>query len=292
MTHSLKLAGLASLFLFLGSCSSDDSTPAPPQGDNNQYFISKIDYVVYDTTTISNGSSTTTESSPVFDRTVHFFYDKTYQLDSITRDSKYFSNGIFVANFHHVYTHKLDALNRLERLDIESKQQAGKTTYTFTYEQDLLMRFSILRGSEIALTYNSKKQFTQGKVLLATDQPNSIEPHTIQYAYGHNNQLTQLLYQKDRANFTYDESKNPFGHLPYDFTTLLFDPLTYIPLTYSFENNITMMRFTGSSLANYSIEYSYNKGNYPEKATVYKGAKTKANRYMVINYNYHIVPKN
>lgn len=288
MTHSIKLVGLASLFLFLGSCSSDDSTaPKPDHPDGlDQYLLTSLDYTFYNVESDASGNHTS--QTPRSQVHYTFNYKDFHRLDSITRDTHTFDNqGAVTTAVQHALAFELNEKFKLTTLNILLHGNVQQS-YRFSYDKDLLQHFQIVNQGKPwlrhDLIYNTNKLFTQASVSILEQEERKLD---VQYNYNQNNELLQVSTENYAATFTYGTGKNPFYFLPFDLTTLLFEDLLYVPITYQFPHPLASYKVSDDTTL--TFEYSYNKGNYPEKATVYKGAKTKANRYMVIEYNYHIL---
>lgn len=65
----------------------------------------------------------------------------------------------------------------------------------------------------------------------------------------------------------YDSKNNPFKDLPFDLTSIVFEGVNFIPLTYTFPNNIK--EYKTPYLDTYQLEYKYDENNNPIKASVY-----------------------
>lgn len=288
MNKIVKSTLFASFLLTMIGCSSDDSnTPQPDHPDGpDQYLLTSLDYTFYNVESDASGNHTS--QSPGSQVHYTFSYKDSHQLDSITRDTYTFDDhGAIITAVQHALAFDLTEKYRLNTLNILLHGNVQQS-YHFSYDQDLVQHFQIVDLGkpwlQHDLIYNTSKLFTQGSVSILEQEERKLD---VQYNYNQNNELIQVSTENYAATFTYGTGKNPFYFLPFDLTTLIFENLSYIPITYQFPHPLASYKVSDDTT--FTFEYSYNKGNYPEKATVYKGSKTKANRYMVIEYNYHIL---
>ena len=278
MTHSLKLAGLASLFLFLGSCSSDDSNKPATE---KKHFISTVAVTKY--------RQYMSEPEPITQPYIHSLYSINYtenqQLSAIdTKTTQYNSLGEVDQVYQGSIHHQLNSSNQLLSLDFITN---AKTTqaYTYTYNQDLLASYALntLSSSyEVKYTYNTKKQF-----ITAIESDLKTEYNAeFAYEYNTNNQLVGIQdYDTDNATtITYTDVINPFYALPFDLTTLIYADLGLVPFNYMFSTTIASIKGRFQHIA---IKYEYNEANLPTSATatVQKG-NSPAYPYMKIDYTY------
>ncbi|WP_158963275.1 hypothetical protein [Myroides fluvii] len=282
MNYSIKLTALASFFLFLGSCNSDDSTTQPE--NNTKYLVSKVHSTSYEATKIVNGNGTHIERTPTDYAEFHLTYDKNDQLESLVQDSRAMKNEEVVASFHHIFDLKLNQSNQLDSLHILLNGRKIQSYY-FKYENNVVHEFSTFGILKIALNYNNQNQFTTGIADFIKPVANS-KPYTVNYKYNSNKQLVGYNYMDYKLELTYSGGKNPFSHLPVDLTFFTFGEFGYIPLTYQFPNTVAGYKITSDTSTTYSIKYNFNSGNYPIDATVYKGSITPENIVQVITYTY------
>ncbi|MDM1044899.1 hypothetical protein HX004_07465 [Myroides sp. 1354] len=282
MNYLIKLTTLASFFLFLGSCNSDDATTQPE--NNTKYLITKVHSTSYETIKMVNGNGTHIERTPTTYVEFHLTYDKNDQLESLAQDSRTMKNEEVVASFHHIFDVKLNQSNQLDSLHILLNDKKIQSDY-FKYENNLVEEFSTFGILKIALKYNNQNQFTTGIADFIRPTGNS-QPYTVNYKYNTNKQLVGYNYMDYKLELTYNTGKNPFSHLPLDLTSFIFGEFGYIPLTYKFPNTVADYKITSDASTTYSITYNFNSGNYPTEATVYKGSITPENIVQVITYSY------
>jgi len=283
MNNSIKLTGLASLLLLLGSCKSDDDVANPES--KKQYLISQIHSTNYESTKIVNGNNVHTENTPTSFIDYSLSYDNKDQLASLTSYSSVIADGESTVSFNHVYDFKFNLSNQLDSLNVLLDNRKIQSDY-FKYEGNLIQEFSILGNLKITLDYNKQNQFTTGVANFINPVTNG-KPYTIKYNYNTSNQLVNYSYADFKINLTYATGKNPFDHLPFDLTTMTVGEFIYIPLTYRFSNPVDHYTVSnGTSTTTYTIQYSYNSANFPTKATVYKGAITPDKIVRVIEYTY------
>lgn len=303
MTHSLKLAGLASLLLFLGSCSSDDTlqTPVPPIEElieepkqpsaTQQYFISTMDVTSYTQHHIADKDYSIKNYNDVY--TFHYAANNTpTSIDKTTTNYNALQEPTAVWEYY--YTFEFNTAQQLTQFSLKSKETSNAIkVFTNHYEEGLLKNYIInlfIQAPDyLTLKYNDQKQFTSFDHSLFSFENKDV----FKFFYNQKGQLIkhENLFDNRVDNFTYDNKRTPFYNFPIHFNAVLFYEFYYIPITYIFLNNIT--KANGSKITsptnNKSLifEYTYNEANLPSEVTVYYQYNyTTTIRHMKIKYTY------
>ncbi|MGG5506786.1 MULTISPECIES: hypothetical protein [unclassified Myroides] len=284
MFKTLQLVGLASLLL-LGSCSSDD-TQSTSTTTSKHYLLKQVNSIYYNVESDATGNHTSSKETKQV--SYNFYYKNATQLDSIRRDTHVLQTGVPTIAIPHPITYKCNENNDLTSYEVQHRG-AAITNHTFTYDNRLVQNYTIsdidLGFYEHQLKYNSNQQFVKSH---STNTTNGVE-FEVNYSYNAKGELIKLTDTYNyTVNFTYDRGKNPFYSLPFDLTTLIFNDLYFIPITYAFPHTIKSYKI--GSEPTFTFEYTYNEDHFPITTTIYKGAKTKRNLHMRLYYDYHIVP--
>ncbi|MGG5578068.1 hypothetical protein ACPDHL_12105 [Myroides sp. C15-4] len=278
MTHSIKLAGLASLLLLLGSCSSDDSNKPTTE---KKHFISTVAVTKY-----KQYMSDSEVSTQPFSHSLYSFnYKENQQLSTIdTKTTAYTPLGEVDQVYQGNIRYQLNTANQLLSLDFTHNSKTTQA-FTYTYNQDLLASYTLetLDSSyQIQYTYNTKKQF-----ITAVDMNQSPEfQDKFGYEYNTANQLIEIKdYNMDNATaITYTAIPNPFYTLPFDLTTLIYVDLDLVPFNYMFSTTIASIK---GRFQHVVIEYEYNEANLPISATAtVQRSDSTVFPYMKIEYTY------
>lgn len=265
MNKVIQTIALASFFLTLVGCSSDD-TSKDPEGPTfvNKQLIShvKSTYYWYDEEYNEDG---TTQHISGLDYVIDFdfSYDDHLDLSALTYKVTYYQDNEIRKVTDGVFNFKLNQARQLETLDITGDIMF-RNTYTYTYADGLVSKVESNDGnqkSEQTFTYNATKQMIQSEIP-------SI-PWTFNYTYNTQNQLIKIQNNRTELpeQIEYDTKNNPFKDLPFDLTSVLFEGVNYIPLTYTFPNNIK--GYKTPYLDTYQLEYKYDENNNPIKASIY-----------------------
>ena len=279
--HILTFACLA---LFVGSCSSDDTT-TPPQKPKptyeKQYFITEIKTITYvnEVNTKPNGSSDVTSTLGQSDQ-FKLTYTNDYKLQALSDFVTLYTEDQIEQTYTVDYNFTLDENNRLKTMESRSANTLINQM-NFSYKNHLLQSYTTKEEGqrlELIFTYNEADQFIQSLV----------RPYGVQFdfAYNKKNQLISMAALGLKIEFGYSEGKNPFVHLPFDMTTLLFEELDLIPLTYHFANPLNTLISPDNE--NFEIEYTLNEDHYPVKATMYEIIADKKVVYRELQYTYTI----
>ncbi|MBB1151373.1 hypothetical protein H4K35_14900 [Myroides sp. NP-2] len=254
MKKLVTSALITSVVLLFASCSSDDSSTNPSPPATSMYSISKIHHVDF-----YNPADTNTEE-PVI-RSVNLF-DFNYKEDSsfnfIIYTIKNYEGNENTSSESFKMEHKLNQEGKLNyfaigndtRLIAENAYLYNKGILTSAYYKLPRQNFSF----ESIFTYNAKEQLiksdAQGLFLLAD------------FSYDKANKINNIKLNGENLKVAHDNKQNPFGQLPYDLTLDLLRYKSILPYSYHFPNNIT-------KLGNFTIEYTYNEGDLPTKASIY-----------------------
>ncbi|MGG5578066.1 hypothetical protein ACPDHL_12095 [Myroides sp. C15-4] len=265
MNKVIKTIALASFFLTIVGCSSDDTskTPEGPTFENKQ-LISHVKSTYYWNDEEYKEDGTTQHISGtdyVID--FNFSYDDHLALSALTYKVIYYQDNEIRKVTDGVFNFKLNQAGQLETLDITGDIMF-RNTYTYTYTDGLVSKIESNDGSqksEQTFTYNAAKQMIQSEIP-------SI-PWTFNYTYNNQNQLIKIQNNRTELpeQIEYDAKSNPFKDLPFDLTSVLFEGVNYIPLTYMFPNNI--QGYKTPYLDTYQLEYKYDENNNPIKASIY-----------------------
>ncbi|WP_410881371.1 hypothetical protein [Myroides sp. DW712] len=261
MNKAIKTIVLASFFLTLVGCSSDD-TSKEPEGPAfvNKQLIShvKSTYYWYD-----EDGNTQHMSGKDYEIDFNFSYDDHLALSALTYKVTHYKEDEVLEVTDGVFNFKLNQARQLETLDITGDIMF-RNTYTYIYTDGLVRKVESTDGSqksEQTFTYNTAKQMIKSEIP-------SI-PWTFNYTYNNKNQIIKV--QSNRAELPeqieYDTKNNPFKDLPFDMTTILFEGMDYMPLTYTFPNNIK--EYKTPYLDTYLLEYKYDENNNPIKTSIY-----------------------
>lgn len=280
MKKIVQTLALASFFLFLHSCTSDDNVKEPEQPTfETKYYVSHIESTGFIKDYLHNDDGTyKIISVPEQGLTFDFTYTEDYKLTALNNAILVYKLGKVSETYPTIFDFKLDETNRLTSFDI-LLNNIPINTFAYTYTEDLLTSITIQEvGEKLEQTfsYNDRKQFISSLIT-----PENI---AFNYVYNEKNQMTKMTTGNLAIEIGHDDKKNPFSHLPFDMTTLIFDELEYIPFTYRFPNNINSL--VSPNQEQYTVEYTYNKDNYPTKALVYEVLKNEKILYKEIHYTY------
>ena len=276
ITRSLTLFTISLLLL---SCSSDDTTIAPPT-----YIIERTPYLSEIQESFYNEPDEQNPESPqtkLLDVSFKLEYDADFKL------TKYYYEDLFYQNDEGKRTQSLvmhpifDKSGKLQSLETTADSDVV-TAYTYVYDQDLLQSVHhnlIAQGGEFTskYKYNDKKQLIENNSLSAG--------LLVDYKYNDENQINRMKLNGQWMDITYDDKKTPFYNLPIDLTTDLISFNYILPYTYKFQNNITSLMIGGDKGA---IDYTYNEFDLPIKAVFYEGTKEDNITVCEITYSYII----
>ncbi len=247
---------IASIVLLFASCSSDDSspTPPPPPTVTSTYSISKIHQVDFFDPAVTTSEEPLIQIANTFD----FNYKEDASLNFIALTVHYYKNNENTGSASFKMEHNLNQEGKL--IYFATGNDMGlNAKNTYTYEKDLLTsaHYNLPKQNfsfESIFTYNSKNQLIKNDgqdVTLLAD-----------FSYDSANKINNIKFNGQNIKVTYDNKQNPFGPLPYDLTIDFLKYAYILPNTYHFANNIT-------KLGGFTIEYTYNEGDLPTKASMY-----------------------
>ncbi|WP_410881369.1 hypothetical protein [Myroides sp. DW712] len=287
MNKAIKTIVLASFLLAMIGCSSDDSSKEPkgPEGPvyEDLYLVSSIESKHYREDEIMHEDGTV-ERAAIHDYTVNlnFVYDDNLNLSDATNKMTFYNDGQIVSTSQGKIEHKLNEKNQLISLLLTGGNMFNDS-FVYTYQDDLLKKYNSLGeygNYEHLFTHNAQKQFTNS----------SLEPQNLEFTYTYNNK-NQLAGIKNTAQtkpmqIEYDNQNNPFKYLPFDLTTVLFDEIKYMPLSYIFPNNITYTKASDDFL--FKIAYTYNEANFPLTAKISSEDEGKKSLEQELFYTYTV----
>ncbi|MDM1408469.1 hypothetical protein [Myroides sp. DF42-4-2] len=265
MNKAVKTIAVASFFFAFVGCSSDDNskTPEGPSFEDKQlishvkstYYWTDEEYYEDGTTQVISGKD--------YQIDFNFSYDDHLALSALTYKVTYYKDDEILKVTDGEFSFKLNAENQLQTLEITGDPMyAG--TYLFTYANDILTKLEFKDNDQNFtqnFTYNAENQFIKSDI-----QAFNLN---LDYTYNAQKQISKIQSNRNELpeQIEYDTQNNPFKDLPFDLTSVLFEGINYIPLTYTFPNNIK--GFKTPYFDTYQLEYKYDENNNPLKATVY-----------------------
>ncbi|MGS4344171.1 hypothetical protein ACKUSY_00975 [Myroides odoratus] len=283
MNKAIKTIVLASFLLSMIGCSSDDSSKEPegPTSVNKQLISHvKSTYYWYDEEYNEDGT-TQHISGKDYEIDFNFSYNDRLELSALTYKVTYYQDDEVRNVTDGVFNFKLDQAHQLQTLDITGDIMF-RNTYTYAYTDGLVRKVESNDGSqksEQTFTYNTAKQMIKSEI----PSINLV----FNYTYNTQNQIIKIQDNRNELSeqIEYDTKNNPFKDLPFDLTSILFEGLNYIPLTYTFPNNIK--EYKTPYLDTYLLEYKYDEHNNPIKASIYYQSDNQPKELdYEIDYNY------
>lgn len=289
MKKLVQSASMLCLFSLFANCSSDDTTrpyiEPPIEGPTTRiekhYYVSEVQSKSY-VIDMEHQINGTYEMTSTLSQQDHFVlsYTDDFKLTSLNntvneyKDEKV--NKTYVLN----YLYELDENNQLKTFDIQ-RQGKSLRSFAYHYKNNRLESNRMVDEGQVfdqSFSYNEKDQ-----IIYST-----ISPMNVQFDYGYNdkNQLITMGVFSLNMEMGYDEGKNPFIPLPFDMTTLVFNDLDFIPLTYHFAANFNYLK--SPEHEEYIIEYTYNEDHYPIKAMMYEVTEKTKTLYREIEYSYTV----
>ncbi|MGG5577131.1 hypothetical protein ACPDHL_07305 [Myroides sp. C15-4] len=280
MKNTQKSILIASLSVFLFSCSSDDSsTPPPPT-----YHIEKTPYISEIQQSFYESPDPTREGNPqdkIIDINYDFTYDADFNLQHITYKDALYKNQVAIPQQDLQLQPTLDPQGRLKLWEIKEK---GETVddYVYQYQDDRLTAITYnlrSKGGSFTsqLSYNDNNQLVLNEALEAN--------LLIDYKYNAKNQIDKMKFNGQNVSFTYDDKKSPFYSLPFDLTSVLINFNFILPYTYHFPNNVTSIVLDGQMV---QADYTYNENDLPLKVVYYTMENEEKIIDFEINYSYKI----
>lgn len=265
MNKVVKIIALSSLFFTIIGCSSDDNskTPEGPKFED-KHLVSHVKSTYYWSNEELNEDGTT-QIVPVLDYEIdfNFKYDDDFALSALTYTVTYYQDEKVKDVTNGAFNFKFNEAQQLQTLDITGDIML-RDSYKFTYINNRVSKLESNDGSQKygqTFSYNDAHQFIQSEI-------QSLNLN-FDYTYNSKNQLIKIQDNKNELSeqIEYDSKNNPFKDLPFDLTSIVFEGVNFIPLTYTFPNNIK--EYKTPYLDTYQLEYKYDENNNPIKASVY-----------------------
>lgn len=275
MKKIIKTCLIASVAILFANCTSDNNTEKPEI--EKVYHISSIKQTLFEEEE---------EAGEVYDIKIEVDYKFNYNNDFEFVDSKnhqlIYINGVFDRELNQHMIHKLDVDNKLQKLTVKVDHEEA-SNYLFNYTNNRLDSYQIKMNGwpmpiEHYFDYNEQNQFIASYITLLDTE------FTYEYK---DNTISAVTVDDETINLSYDNKKNPFEKLPYEFTTLVNNLSFVFPLTYKFPHNMTGWE-SADGEDKVIIDYKYNEVNLPEKATFYSIINTERKVISEVTYTYQI----